>query len=93
MKIGNWFQAEYSRWCGGLGRRLWVRVGWLQWDFGDWSLSRRDRAERNMWRSMFSLRCVDCGRWTWGCKDHWFCGFCESCRLAEERDYLYGNHS
>jgi hypothetical protein len=55
----------------------------LSWDWRDWSLSRRQR-QSNVWHQLFAFRCVICLRWCLGCKDHWFCGICEECRVRME---------
>jgi hypothetical protein len=34
----------------------------------------------------WSLRCFTCSRWSLGCRDHWFCGLCERCRVRIEDD-------
>lgn len=47
------------------------------WDWGGWSLNRRISANGS--QALFALRC-DCGRFTFGCSDHWFCGFCKRCQ-------------
>lgn len=57
----------------------------VRWDWRDWSLSRRERTGVNHWLGMFSLKCGQCLRWSLGCRDHWFCGCCEPCRLSLER--------
>jgi hypothetical protein len=61
-----------------------VRCGPWQIDTSDWSLARRDDESLNHWRHLFALRCITCRALTIGCKSHWFCGLCESCRVVVE---------
>lgn len=58
----------------------------FEWDWRDWSLSHRDKSEPrgNFWRQIFGLKCGTCLRWSLGCRTHWFCGMCESCRADFE---------
>jgi hypothetical protein len=61
----------------------------LTWDWFDWSLSRRDYSQPgNFFTSIFALRCSLCRRWTTGCREHFLCGLCESCRVrCEDEDW------
>jgi hypothetical protein len=43
----------------------------------DWGLWRRD--SDNCSTQIFGFACFCCGRFTLGCKDHWFCGCCPEC--------------
>lgn len=55
------------------------------WDWTDWSLSIRQRGTTNFYIQLFALKCGECGHWSFGCRDHWFCGSCQECA-----DYLDG---
>lgn len=48
----------------------WLMVSWASSRFGVWA--------------DWSLACLRCGHLTTGCRDHWFCGLCETCRAHEE---------
>jgi hypothetical protein len=66
-----------------------LTVGRWQWDTADWSLSRRDLEAKppvTSYIGIFAIRCCVCHRFTIGCKDHYFCGLCESCRSRTEDD-------
>jgi hypothetical protein len=79
-----------------------VNLGPFQWTFWDWSLSYRraegwnptlpdltgdDRVDAvTVHQQLFALRCATCGGWTLGCREHWFCGMCPSCKAHLERD-------
>ena len=66
-----------------------MKLNW-QWDWWDWSLSRiterwpDGKAQTTV--TLFGLRCSSCKRFTFGCKDHWFCDLCESCRKRFENE-------
>lgn len=35
---------------------------------------------------LWPIWCVICGRFTFGCREHWFCQTCEPCKVDCERD-------
>ena len=56
------------------------RIGRIVIDLRDLSIGRKTGSFTHEW---FALRC-GCGDLTLGCKHHWFCGLCESCRQSYE---------
>lgn len=61
---------------------------WFWWDNTDGSLLVRSRRSdgRAYFRRLFALWpfwCFGCGRFSAGCSEHWFCGYC---RVCEQRD-------
>lgn len=57
--------------------------GWL-WMWWDLSLSRRVTASE--WKHLFSLKCVNCRGFSFGCCEVWFCGQCSACAKAADCD-------
>lgn len=67
-----------------------LRMRRFFWDSRDCALVSERRSEDAVGPisysvALFALRCAACGRFTTGCKDHWFCGVCESCRSEMEQ--------
>lgn len=58
----------------------------MRWSWQHLALSRRSTIEPNWWCQVFALRCGLCHRLTWGCREHWFCGLCEPCRVKCEEE-------
>lgn len=60
----------------------------LDWEWYDWSLnvvvSRYPDGRQYESRQLFSLKCCSCGRFSLGCAEHWFCGYCEACKAVDE---------
>lgn len=57
----------------------------LRWNWYDWSLSIIvSQTKSRHLEQYFALKCSCCKHFHIGCKDHWFCGLCESCRLIVE---------
>jgi hypothetical protein len=51
----------------------------------DWGLWRKEAAIGGA-EQLFGLKCFLCGKFSLGCKDHWFCGCCAKCedKISEE---------
>lgn len=59
------------------------------WDWFDGSLAVRERPNEPSFRALFRLwpvRCYGCKRFTLGCREHWFCGYCRVCQRRDEAE-------